>query len=94
MCGIPERVSIIGLEHIHIYTLGSLLIGDVFLLSIFYMFHCPFGLVLQLLCSPIGNRNYRKKTEQNIANEWTPQIVHWPDLHHVETNLIRHNRHL
>ena len=28
-----------------------------------------FHLILQLLCNPIGNRNFRKKTKQNIAIE-------------------------
>ena len=32
-------------------------------------------LILQLLCSPTGNRNFRKKTKQSIVNEGTPQIV-------------------
>ena len=33
------------------------------------------GLILQLLCSPIGSRNFHKKIKQNIANEGTPHIV-------------------
>ena len=31
------------------------------------------GLILQLLCSQIGNWNFQKKTKQNIVNEGTPR---------------------
>ena len=42
-----------------------------------YFLHVPpaVGLILQLLCSPIGNWNFQKK-RKNIANERTPQTVH------------------
>ena len=33
-------------------------------------------LILQLMWSPIGNQNFRKKIKHNIANEGTPHIVH------------------
>ena len=33
------------------------------------------GLILQLLCSHIGDRNIRKKTKQNITTERTPHSV-------------------
>ena len=32
-------------------------------------------MTLQLLCSPIGNRNFWGKLNQNIAKEGTPYIV-------------------
>ena len=32
-------------------------------------------MILQLLCSPIRNGNFRKKTQQNITTERTPQSV-------------------
>ena len=32
-------------------------------------------MILQLLCSPIIKLNFRKKTEQDITTEWTPQSV-------------------
>ena len=30
---------------------------------------------MQLLCSPIGNRNFLKKAKQNITTEWAPHNV-------------------
>ena len=33
-------------------------------------------MILQLLCSPIGNRNFREKTKQNITTEEMPQSVY------------------
>ena len=39
--------------------------------------HVPLavGLILQLLCSPIGNRNFQKKRKQNITTEGTKHSV-------------------
>ena len=34
------------------------------------------GLLLQLLCSPIGNGKFQKNTKQNITTEWTPHNVY------------------
>ena len=34
------------------------------------------GLILQQLCSLIGNRIFWRKTEQNFGTEWTPHSVH------------------
>ena len=53
------------------YTLGHPLIRYI-LLGILP----AVGLILRLLCSPIGNRNFR-----NITNERTPQIVSLSILH-------------
>ena len=43
-----------------------------------HFWHVPLaiGLILQLLCSPIGNQNFRKKTKQNITTEQTPHSVY------------------
>ena len=43
-----------------------------------YFCHVPpaVGKKLQLLRSPIGNRNFQKTTKQNIANEKTPTALH------------------
>ena len=51
-------------------------VGRDILYNIFEMFHWMFGLIQQLLCSLIGNRNFRMKTKQNIAIQGTPLIVH------------------
>ena len=37
------------------------------------------GLIQQLLCSPIGNRNFQRKTNQNITTERMPHCVHQCD---------------
>ena len=42
--------------------------------------------MLQLLCSPIGNQNFRKKTKQNITNEGTPHSV--PEVTNGKHNVI------
>jgi len=34
------------------------------------------GLILQLLCSPVGNRNFLSETKQNFTTEWTPRSVY------------------
>ena len=53
------------------YTLGRPLIRDVFFTCSTDCWADTAAIVQQ-----IGNRNFRKKTKQNIANERTPQIVH------------------
>ena len=42
-----------------------------------HFWHVPpdIGLILQLLCSQIGNRKFRKETKQNITTEWIPHSV-------------------
>ena len=35
-------------------------------------------LILQLLCSPIGHRNFQKKRKENNATDWTPNLVLLP----------------
>ena len=42
-----------------------------------HFWHAPLavGLILQLVCGPIGNRNLPKKTKENFATEGTPHIV-------------------
>ena len=39
------------------------------------------GQIVQLLCSPIGNWNFRKENKTKIATEWTPHSVF--DMVHV-----------
>ena len=54
-----------------------------------YFWHVPpaCGLILQLLCGSIGNRNFRKKRKENITTEWTPHSVlfcnYQSEFHHL-----------
>ena len=54
-----------------------------YFVNIFWNVPLAVGLIQHLLCSPIGDRNFRKKTKQNITTARTPHSVHWtpPPLH-------------